>query len=222
MRGALTIILIAALGLNSRAQHTQTDDDLMSAKFECRLVTAQNLDDPAAPLFASFPSDTSIPARHGKLDVTSSPTARKYRTRLRDAMRREANFAGHYRVVVWGCGTACSMFAVVDLESGKIITAPHVDAIGGDELSAADFLPDAVNDDYFWGLRYTRDSRLLVVSVAWTKPARGLLFPAHRESTETGTHDCAPQELPGLTLIPTMLVCANVSTLVTVWLWTAA
>ena len=31
-----------------------------------------------------------------------------------------ANFAGHYSVVAWGCGTECETFMIVDLKTGKV------------------------------------------------------------------------------------------------------
>ena len=45
-----------------------------------------------------------------------------FRTVLRNGMKWGPNFAGHYAVVVWGCGTSCSSFAVVNLRTGQVIT----------------------------------------------------------------------------------------------------
>jgi hypothetical protein len=118
--------------------------------------------DPAAPAFTSYPVDTSKPAKGAKLDLSSSPTARKYRTVLRDQMSRGANFAGHYRVAVWGCGSSCAMFAVINLDSGKVIVPRGANSVDGATLAANDFLPNA-DSDGIWGLRFTENSRLLVL-----------------------------------------------------------
>ena len=45
---------------------------------------------------------------------------RMYRTRLREASKEKPNFAGHYIVTFWGCGTECVMGAVVDAKSGRV------------------------------------------------------------------------------------------------------
>ena len=59
------------------------------------------------------------------------------------------NYAGHYRVVVWGCGTSCAMFAVVDLRNGKVITTRDFATVSGAHLAAADFLVGTASDG--WG-----------------------------------------------------------------------
>lgn len=55
-----------------------------------------------------------------KVDLKSHPDARRYRTRLRQGAAQGPNFAGHYRVVLWGCGTACHVYAIIDLLTGKV------------------------------------------------------------------------------------------------------
>jgi uncharacterized membrane protein len=59
---------------------------------------------------------------HGKpaeLDI-SVPKNKEFRTRLRAALREPANFAGHYVLTFWGCGTRCLTGAAVDLRTGKV------------------------------------------------------------------------------------------------------
>jgi hypothetical protein len=54
------------------------------------------------------------------LDLRSHALARKFRTVIRE-QREEAgvNFAGHYTIASAGCGTGCSITAVVDARTGK-------------------------------------------------------------------------------------------------------
>lgn len=49
---------------------------------------------------------------------------RSFRTRLRDASRGKANFAGHYVLTVWGCGAACLMGAAIDAKTGRVYWLP--------------------------------------------------------------------------------------------------
>ena len=44
----------------------------------------------------------------------TSPTQHQFRTVLRKGAQKGPNFAGHYTVVEWGCGSNCVVFAVVD------------------------------------------------------------------------------------------------------------
>lgn len=43
-----------------------------------------------------------------------------FRTRLREASKEKPNFAGHYILTTWGCGTTCLMGAVIDAKNGRV------------------------------------------------------------------------------------------------------
>lgn len=43
-----------------------------------------------------------------------------YRTKLRQGTALGPNFAGHYTVVLWGCGTGCQVASVVDARTGRL------------------------------------------------------------------------------------------------------
>jgi hypothetical protein len=43
-----------------------------------------------------------------------------FRTRLTEAGGQPPNFAGHYRITYWGCGSNCAASAVIDLQSGDV------------------------------------------------------------------------------------------------------
>jgi hypothetical protein len=66
------------------------------------------------------------------------PEERRYRTAIENGVRkgfgvlhepegtekRGPNFAGHYIVVQWGCGTECLQYAIVDAKDGAIYQPP--------------------------------------------------------------------------------------------------
>ncbi|WP_041490636.1 hypothetical protein [Burkholderia cepacia] len=85
-----------------------------------------------SPSFARYPARVGraprVPATAPRLN---SKEARLYRTVIRDEFTQPANFAGHYRVAIWGCGTDCRNFAIVDKYSGATYTMPRVRAISG-------------------------------------------------------------------------------------------
>ena len=49
---------------------------------------------------------------------------RMFRTRLTDAGKEPPNFAGHYRIAYWGCGSVCSAGALIDLQTGEVFPPP--------------------------------------------------------------------------------------------------
>ncbi len=82
----------------------------------------------------------------------TSPTQHQFRTVLRKGAQKGPNFAGHYTVVEWGCGSNCVVFAVVDAVNGKVYDSG---------------MP-SVNDEYPCGLLYRIESRLFVVEKSST------------------------------------------------------
>ena len=47
---------------------------------------------------------------------------REYRTRIREGAKAGPNFAGHYTVIIVGCGTECASFVIVDAASGRVFS----------------------------------------------------------------------------------------------------
>jgi hypothetical protein len=86
----------------------------------------------------------------GKLagpDFKTNPDARYFRTMIRQGCDEEGvNFAGHYTIVEWGCGTECLEMAVVDRINGRIYDVPF-DTIDG-----------------HWGSKYSIDSRMAIIN----------------------------------------------------------
>ncbi|QGM46099.1 hypothetical protein [Methylocystis heyeri] len=52
-----------------------------------------------------------------------------FRTRIRQAAQQGINFAGHYAIVQFGCGTMCSAVYMTDIANGRVYTFP----LGGEE-----------------------------------------------------------------------------------------
>jgi len=49
---------------------------------------------------------------------------REFRSVINDAAAKGPNFAGHYTVAQWDCGSACLGMAVIDEATGKVFPAP--------------------------------------------------------------------------------------------------
>ncbi len=98
---------------------------------------------PRVPPYTQYAVDTSFrgPPRVSLADNS----ARHFRTVLTRGAAEGPNFAGHYRMVQWGCGSPCHDGAIIDLESGAVFFMPHAE-------------PQA------WA--YRRDSRLLVANAS--------------------------------------------------------
>lgn len=76
--------------------------------------------------FSDFRVNTVEHQKYADLDLTSNKYASMYRTRLKQGYSADtANFAGHYSLVYWGCGSGCKLAVIIDRKSGKIYDAPE-------------------------------------------------------------------------------------------------
>src|SRR5690242_19062012 len=71
------------------------------------------------PTFRQYPAKVER-ATARSIDFKNSPGASSFRTRLREALRGGVNFAGHYIVAGWGCGTGCISGAIIDGRTGRV------------------------------------------------------------------------------------------------------
>jgi hypothetical protein len=71
------------------------------------------------PQFADYPSRVIRTSRSIPVDIGSTPYTSCFRTMLRDTARRGAEFAGHYALSYWGCGSECARIGIVDLRTGR-------------------------------------------------------------------------------------------------------
>jgi hypothetical protein len=118
-----------------------------------------------------------------------SPEARMFRTRLREGARTGPNFAGHYTIVMWGCGTSCTNTAIVDALTGQVYFPPELNPftypVGyglGDSLGM-DYKPDSLllvatgasGEDGKAGVYYYvwRNHKLELVRMDEAKPTEG-------------------------------------------------
>ncbi len=88
----------------------------------------------------------------------ASREERMFRTTLREVAKQPPNLAGHYRFMVWGCGTMCEGGAVIDLKTGEVLPPPLARKKAGQEhwIFCTSKYENA-------GTEYRRDSSLFVV-----------------------------------------------------------
>ena len=68
------------------------------------------------------------------------------------------DFAGHYKVVTWGCGAGCVQFAIVNVQTGDVHFPPEVETVMA--------LPEREEDP----VQRRTGSRLLVLTGRKVKP----------------------------------------------------
>jgi hypothetical protein len=108
------------------------------------------------PEFAEVPAVPEANLRPAAVDFESHYRAPQFRTALSRGAAEGPNFAGHYTVVTWGCGTLCEEFMIVDARSGEVFDG---------RMTAV-------------GVEHRLDSRLLLVNPPAAAAAAGCTLPA--------------------------------------------
>jgi hypothetical protein len=58
------------------------------------------------------------------LPVLRRAKDQEYRTMIQTAAEKGPNFAGHYTIATWGCGSSCLQGALIDEKTGDIFDLP--------------------------------------------------------------------------------------------------
>jgi ankyrin repeat protein len=101
------------------------------------------------PEFEDFSVSAVYKGPHAPVSLRSNPEGENYRTRLREGAKKPPNFAGHYVLVEWGCGTECTVYMMIDVKNGRVFSGPQAMSGGIFRLNSSLFMANAdTNDSY--------------------------------------------------------------------------
>ncbi len=109
---------------------------------------------PTKPRFSDYPMALTFSGNVAPVDLFSDPDARRFHTRLTEGVKGGPNFADHFILVTWECGTDCNIIAVIDAKTGAVTFGGGFDA----------------------GISFRRDSRLVILNPEEVV-AQGWQFP---------------------------------------------
>ena len=109
----------------------------------------------STPTFTQYAAEVET-IKNTQVNLKSHKYANNYRTNLRNAAKEGVNFAGHYILTTWGCGTNCSQTAIIDARNGQVF---FPEELGGSIFGFCE-LPDDTEP-----IVYKADSRLFSGSV---------------------------------------------------------
>ena len=72
------------------------------------------------PQFEDYPASAAFSGQPAIVNIASHPDAAAFRTRLSADPEADTRFAGHYRILETGCGTACQAIWAIDLIDGSV------------------------------------------------------------------------------------------------------
>lgn len=110
-----------------------------------------------APTFEQYQVVNQFKGRPVQVDLKSASGASRFRTVLRRGAKKGPNFAGHFMIIEWGCGTGCASVAVIDATSGRVMFPKEFNPVSFPGRPEGDSLR------LRYGLVYRKDSSLLIV-----------------------------------------------------------
>jgi hypothetical protein len=75
-------------------------------------------------LFTKYPVKVTFHG-HPVAPVLTTPDEHLFRTKIREGAAQGAVFADHYGIAIWGCGSGCLQFAIVDSINGQVYIFPY-------------------------------------------------------------------------------------------------
>lgn len=81
---------------------------------------AEEAPSPFAAEFANYPIGVHTAKKRVAPKIKGTDLW-EFRTRIRDGAKQPINFAGHYVLIEWGCGTECQVLVLYDTVTGKVI-----------------------------------------------------------------------------------------------------
>ncbi len=140
-------------------------------------VSGQTADDPA---FAKYKVRVEK-LKPVTVDLKSHKNARMFRTNLREAAKGGVNFAGHYTIATWGCGTNCTESGVIDQRNGRVFFPRQLEGVGNGLAAWSDDLETLV---------FKPESNLLILNglvggsdLNYTNPKQGIHYLLWNGST---------------------------------------
>lgn len=110
------------------------------------------------PRFEDYPVSETWNGTAAPLKLTTR-SERMFKTQLTNAAKEPPNFAGHYRITYWGCGSNCSAGALVDLQTGEVFppALAKSNGTGWERWIECTACFEGANDEFHL------DSRLMIV-----------------------------------------------------------
>jgi hypothetical protein len=106
------------------------------------------------PQFTEYPVSTRYTGPRALPLLQRGTAAWRYRSQIRRIAAGKPNFAGHYRIGTWGCGSECLHFAIVDAKTGMVYF---------NQLLECDWTFGLTTREIATPIAFKRSSRLLVL-----------------------------------------------------------
>lgn len=104
---------------------------ILTAFIAVSLVSCQDKTQKKEDLNNSIPSNSEKMVK-ADINFESNPIAEQNRTVITEKYNElEVNFAGHYIITTWGCGSGCVTGVMVDIRDGFVYSMPEDKEWGG-------------------------------------------------------------------------------------------
>lgn len=116
----VVVIAIFVLWLPEKNNDQEKKSEDVSVKTE-NIPVKENL----SVNFEQYPVKELFKGKSALLNLKSNLGGLEFKTVISDAYNDGINFADHYTIAEWGCGTDCTQLAVIDAINGNVYFFPY-------------------------------------------------------------------------------------------------
>lgn len=113
-------------GLLRRDKKVRKITAIIVGLFLVATVQSVNGQKPILPSFERYPARVWN-AKSKPPNLRTHKNARLFRTALRNAAKEGINFAGHFVLTSWGCGSSCTVGAIINGKTGEVFFPKQLD-----------------------------------------------------------------------------------------------
>lgn len=169
----LTSILVAGTPSAANPISNSTTVDIPSLEIEKNITSTNENITPSinketllklnAPNFEQFGVFEKYEEKSNSINFEHNEFAQRFKTHLLDASEQQANFAGHYIVTTWGCGTQCRVISLIDKKTGNVFNDRQLSNVINSSAGDANYPSDVINQLHSFSLDFNIDSNLMIV-----------------------------------------------------------
>ena len=119
-RYALVLLFFLVLTPHPLLAESEDEGENIEDSWNASTIMPEDFNHPDAPKFEQYKVPLAFTGKPVPVNLESHPEAKTCGTMLRGANEKGPNFADHFTLASWGCGSGCIAIAFVDATNGKV------------------------------------------------------------------------------------------------------
>jgi len=116
------LAVLVSVGILSYVKQSIKEEISLNQSLEIK--KPEKVEEEKLPYFEDFPVSEEFRGLPVSPNFSANLDRLRFVTRITEGAKKGPNFAGHYTIIEWGCGTECLSGVIVDAKTGTIYSIP--------------------------------------------------------------------------------------------------